>query len=57
MPRDLFGVAGEFLPLLLHHLVGEHRVGDLDDVARGKRILHHLFAHADDFLDHQRRAE
>ena len=57
MPRHVLGVAGELLALLLHHLVGEHGVGDLDDVARGERVLQHFLAHADDLLDHQRRAE
>ena len=54
MPRHVLGVARELLALLFHHLVGEHGVGDLDDVARGERVLQHLLAHADDLLDHQR---
>jgi hypothetical protein len=57
MARDFFGVPRELLPLLFHHLVGKHRVRNGDDIARGKRVVEHLFAHADDFLHDERGAE
>ena len=46
----------ELLALLLHQLVGQDGIGNLDHVARREGVPGHLLAHGDDLLDHQRGA-
>ena len=46
LARDFLGGPHEFQALLLHQLVGEDGIGDLDYVARRDRVARHLLAHA-----------
>src|SRR5579871_1140905 len=56
LPFNFLETSNEFLPLLLYHLIGHERIGDLNQIARAKRVVLEIRAHGDDLLDYHRGA-